>query len=368
MALVFTFELAIGIFTFPILAAVSVISFYRFFKQKQFHLLFLALDWGGMAFWNFFTHLTTFIALNIEDFSNLIGFEVEFISTYATLVGLIAYLSLIPTTLFLLLFVELVNRTSIDPIKIAIFTLISWVVLVTALEGTIAVKDVTIGVYWAAATLYTFRSLLYFYYAVRLYINSPDRLRSFAFMILVGVILMGIIPSFNILTVFVPPGAGPNELLFLIGIALMLIPFAIRPQLLFLLPYKTSRLAVLSDEGTLLFSHQWMSSSDDTINEMFFSEKVVGLSSLLKESIQHEKVHQIHIEESIMVITRHRNFSFVLITMKTSKSLLNALNSFSENFVQKFDELLAKDIIEPKDYRAASTLITECFPYVPEYT
>ncbi|MFX1283634.1 MAG: hypothetical protein ACFFB5_08265 [Promethearchaeota archaeon] len=363
MALVLAFENIVALLTVPFLAIVPIVSLYRYLKQKHPHFLYLALDWGGLFFWMGLTTISTILLLSEID----VPFPF-FQMTLATFLGYIGYFVLLPSTLFLLLFVDYINRTSVDPIKTTILGLIVATVLIYALVPGQAAKDVIVHTYYAAAMLYSFRSLLWTYYAVKLSINSPQNLERYSIMVLVGTIFMGIIPSINIITTFIPPGLGINEILFLIGIILMAIPFTFQPQIFFLLPYKTSRLAVFNNEGILLFSHRWISTQDTPTGEAFFSEETEGISTILKESLHYPNVREIHLDKSILVINHKSEFSFVLVTVKTSKLLINTLESFSEKFVDRFEAVLPEAIIKEEDYKEATTLISECFQFVPTYT
>ena len=159
---------------------------------------------------------------------------------------------------------------------------------------------------------------------------------------------------------------GISELSFALGILLITGTFLYQPGLLFILPFKTSRLGVFNEKGVPLFSHQWISTEDDPISELYFTEMQEGVSTILSESLKQGNVREIHLEKSILIINRHKNFSFVLLTAQTSKLLITALNTFSEKFVTKFEELLAKSVfIDPEDHATASTIVSECFPFLP---
>ncbi|MFX1538942.1 MAG: hypothetical protein ACFFDI_32550 [Promethearchaeota archaeon] len=363
MALVVAFENIIAILTIPFLVIVPALSLYRYSKQRHLHFLYLALDWIGLFFWLTLTTISTILLLS--------GIEIQvpyMQMTLATFLGYIGYFILLPGTLFLVFFVDHVNRISIDPLKTAIFGLITATVLITALAPGQTAKVVTIDTYFAAAILYTFRSLLWTYYAIKIYIYSPKDLERDSLMVLVGTIIMGIIPAFNIITRFIPPGMGINEILFLIGIAIMAIPFSYQPRIFFLIPYKTSRLAVFNDDGALLYSHRWVSAKDASTDEVFFSEKVKGLGTILKEPMKFKSIREIHLDQSAVVIKRINGLSFVLVTLKTSNFLINSLNSFSEKFVKKFEDTLPEAITKEEDYKTASNLISEFFQFIPSYT
>ncbi|MFX0123891.1 MAG: hypothetical protein ACFFAE_09655 [Candidatus Hodarchaeota archaeon] len=376
-------EVIISFFTIFIVITATILSLYRFLQGKYKQFLYIALNWGGIAVWLILTIVSLLMLITGTDFevrilsslplvSNLLdffGFDIVIFSvpvSLAYLLGLIGLFSILPTTLFLILLVDSIDRTSIDPIKTGILGLVAATVIITALAPGQGAKDITRYTYYASVLLQIFWSFLWIYYAFKLYINSPENLQKFAFMILVGTILAGAIPAFNTATALIPAGLGISELSFAIGILLITGSFLYQPGLLFILPYRTSRLGVFNEKGVPLFSHQWISSEEDPVSEMFFTDMKEGVSTILSESLRHGNIREIHLDKAILIIERYKDFSFVLLTAKTSKSLISALNTFSVRFVTKFDELLAESVyIDPKDHKTASTIVAECFPFLP---
>ena len=179
----------------------------------------------------------------------------------ADLLGWIGYFSLLGGTLFLLLFVDSITRTSVDPLKTLIMGLLAATAIIGAFAPGQGAKNVIFLVFLVSNYSFLFRTILYTLFAFGIYINSPKKTERYSILVLIGIILMGIIPSFNIITGLIPAGLGLNELIFLFGIILIAVPFVLHPQLFFLLPYKSSRLAVLNSDGILLFSHRWKSGS-----------------------------------------------------------------------------------------------------------
>ena len=113
----------------------------------------------------------------------------------------------------------------------------------------------------------------------------------------------------------------------------------------------------MNNDGILLFSHRWKSGSmsDD-------------ISSILKDSVQQEGVREIHLDQTILVIVKKGAISFILVTEKSSKFLIKTLNTFSEKFIEEFDNILPGSIVKEKDLENASMLISDCFQFLPNYT
>lgn len=378
----FPFEVIISFGSIIILITATLLSFYRFIQVKYKQFLYIGLNWFGIAVWLILLVVQNLVILaganididiltNIPLLSNFLtffGLEIEIFTTpisVAHLLGLIGMFSIIPTTLILILFVDF-NRTSIDPIKTGILGVVSVTFIITALAPGQGVGNITAFTYFAQIMMQVFWSLLWINYAAKLYIHSPAKLNEFALVTLVGTILAGVIPAFNTATRIIPAGLGISELSFALGILLIAGTFIYQPGLLFVLPYRTSRLGVFNEKGIPLFSHQWISSEDDPTSEIFFTEMKEGVSTILTESLKQGNIREIHLDKAILIIERYKNFSFVLLTSKASKSLTTALSTFSIKFVTKFEELLAKSVfVDPKDHETASTIVAECFPFSP---
>ncbi|MFW9905071.1 MAG: hypothetical protein ACFFFH_12105 [Candidatus Thorarchaeota archaeon] len=382
-------EVIISFFTIIILTTATILSFYRFLQVKYKQFLYLALNWCGIAVWLTLTILASCIKYNwvvpginmldvevglfsnlpiLTDFLNFFNLNIVIFTSPVYLshfLGLVGLFSLLPTALFLIILVDSINRTSIDPIKTGILGFISAMVIIAALAPGQAPKEISPYTYFASVMLQTLWSFLWIYYAFKLYINSPEKLQRFALIILVGTILAGAIPTFNTATALIQAGLGINELSFAIGILLIAGTLQYQPGMLFILPYKTSRLGVFNEKGVPLFSHRWISSEDDTTSEIVFTEMKEGISTILTVALRQTNVREIHLDKAILIIERYKNFSFVLLTAKTSKSLTTALRTFSVKFVTKFEELLAKSVfIDPKDHETASAIVAECFPFL----
>ncbi|MHA1931751.1 MAG: hypothetical protein ACW96X_04370 [Promethearchaeota archaeon] len=345
MALEIAFENILAMLAMPFLLIVAIVSFNRFKKTKYKHFLFLAIEWSGLFVWCTLTTVSTILA------SSLINLPL------ATLIGWIGYFTLLGGTLFLLLFVDSITRTSVDSLKTLILGLLAATAIIGAFIPGQSAKDPLFYAILASNYSFLFRTILYTLFAFRIYINSPKKTERYSILVLIGIIFMGIIPSFNIITGLIPAGLGLNELIFLIGIILMAVPFVIHPQLFFLLPYKSSRLAVFNSDGILLFSHRWESGS---VND--------DISSILKDSLKQEAVNEIHLDQTILVIVRKKNISFILMTVKSSNFLRKALNKFSDEFSQKFESILPEPIVRDNELAMASELISEHFQFLPNYT
>lgn len=93
-----------------------------------------------------------------------------------------------------------------------------------------------------------------------------------------------------------------------------------------------------------------------------------GVSLIVKESLSRGEVQEITVTEGIMILRRSikHPIACVLVADKSTKSLRHALDIFAAKFFNDyasfFDDPTRIDV-----FRGASTLISECFPFVPDY-
>ncbi|MHA2295577.1 MAG: hypothetical protein ACXAEU_25645 [Candidatus Hodarchaeales archaeon] len=353
-----------GIVDSLILATIVIVSFIRYNKTRYRQFLYLTLEFLGIFLWAGFT-ATSNVLFYFEVF--LSGYDAPTFLT--TLLGYLGHFSAVYSIIFLILFVDSISRTTIDPVKMLVFGVIATLATYTALEPGQAAKDVTILTYYASALVILYRSFLWAYYAAKVYLNSPENLKRKSLMVLVGTFLFGIIPSFFIITMIVLPDVGINELLFVIGILLIAFPLISESKLLYVLPFRTSRLAVFNDAGLPLFYYDWITKGEDKAGDVLFSGVMLGISGILKESLQKGNIRVISLDQSVLHVQKHEKYSvtFVLETTKASRSLPIALKSFAESFIEQFDELLNQKIFTKEMYSSASSIVSQCFPFLPEF-
>jgi len=125
------------------------------------------------------------------------------------------------------------------------------------------------------------------YYLFKIYRVAPFKLKKYTFLAFTGGILFGIITPISVIIMhFLSQDIALAVLLASIGMLTIVTAIFIKnPKLAFILPFKVMRLSVInSDNGTLLFSHNWKSGKeikDDDIVSMMFQ----GIITILRESL-----------------------------------------------------------------------------------
>jgi len=345
----------IGFAVSIILAGISIASVYRFSKTRYIQFLYLSLEWTGLLTWTFLTSL-----------SNFLVYLGESPPLIATVLGYIGYYALIPATFFLILFVDSISRNAVDPRKILFFAVVATLSVLVSLIPIQMAKVFNEPTYIVSAVIWSFRSFLWTYYAIKVYLNSPKNLKSKSLVFLIGTVFSGIITSFFILTRIV---TILNEISFMIGVFLVAIALTSESKLLYILPFRTSRIAIVNEGGIPLFTYSWVTKEKKYVNDAIFSGMMSGISQILQDSLRSGNIREITLDNSVMLLERAHNYpiTFILVSSKSSKSLTKALNLFVKEFTGHYGDSLTKKVIVPAKYAGTSDLVSQCFPFLPEY-
>jgi len=94
-----------------------------------------------------------------------------------------------------------------------------------------------------------------------------------------------------------------------------------------------------------------------------------GLSHFAKEALGKGNIREIHLDDAILIIQRSLQFpvACVLFANKSSPSLRAALNFFADQFFDDYSNYFLEEVQDLEVYESASNLVTEFFPFVPEY-
>ncbi len=271
---------------------------------------------------------------------------------------------------FLLLTLDSISRDSVEPIKMIVFSAVSASTITLYVFRDL--DPLIVGVYGFSYILLTLiPAFIWLYYTVRIYIKAPKDLRKYSTINLIGGVLIGILTpyavvyGFNIFIVNIP---ALNMLLISVGLLLSAYAFAKEPKLSGILPFKVLKISVFhTQSGISLFSHTWMKKST-FMDVDVFSGMLIGINTILNETFKKGELQEIKLAEALLIIYRSEQYpvATVLVTTRSSHTLREGLKNFSEKFFSEFSLYFDKDV-HMNTYNPAKQLITECFPFVPEY-
>jgi len=210
--------------------------------------------------------------------------------------------------------------------------------------------------------------LIYLIFAIKLYRNSPVKLKKYALINLLGAISFGIISALvtiSGLTMIIP---GIAEFFVGFGTLLNAIAFSKEPKLAYILPFKVNRLIVINTiSGTALFNHYWNKKGKE-VEANLITGLFQGISVLANETLEKGNVREIYLEKAILIVQPNKNktLASILEVSNPSQSLRNAIILFTNEFSSKFQDAIDQNLEISEDPNAQA-LIEVCFPYIPEY-
>jgi hypothetical protein len=292
------------------------------------------------------------------------------------LLGTVGIISLFSSNFLIVLFIDSVNRDSVDPVKIGAISIMwaitsmAFIISITpaAFQGIISENilfDVIAGS--CAVVILFLPGSLVVYHGVRIYRHVPKPLKPHAGLFLAGGILIIFTSFLAISDVALAEGLGLSGFVMIAAISSITIAFARQPKLAYVLPFKAYRLTVIdTGGGTPIFNHTWQPSREQ-VDETLFSGMLQGVSVILKESLNQGNVREITLDEGIMILQRSqaKNIACVLVASRPSRTLRDGLQLFSERFYAQY----ADQLVEPINkvvFEPATALVAECFPFLLE--
>ncbi len=295
--------------------------------------------------------------------------------------GVVGTIFVLSSSFFLVLFVDSVNRDSVDPLKLSVISVLwgmTTLGLVISLNAPVfqALIEDNFVVYivfgGCAAVLLFVPGFLVLYHGVRMLKHVPATLKFYARLFLIGgifIVFASLFSVFDVSITFDPVMGGLNlsGILMIVAILSITVALARQPELAYVLPFKALRLMVVDTcSGIPIFTHTW-GSSEDQFDDSLFSGMLQGISLLLKETLDRGNLREITMDEGIMILQRSQttHIACVLVATRSSHTLRDGLRLFSEKFYAQFKEHLA-DAHELSRFKPASKIVADCFPFLPE--
>lgn len=275
----------------------------------------------------------------------------------------------------MVIFLDSITRESIDPLKMILITIISTIILVFSLQEDAVVvgtfpngeKSVfTNGMFrYAGAIAGLFSGLIYLFFMIKVYINSPQNLKRYATYNLIGAVIISLFPAMFVITGLSSLVPGTETLSFALGALISAFAFIREPKLAYVLPFKVLQLTIIdTSSGIGIFNYQWK--SEIQIDSTLFSGMIQGISMMCKETVGQGNINEIHLDQAVLTLCRNDQYSlaFVLISTRNSNVLQESLNVFAAEFCTNYCKAF-KTMCDVGQFNGASNLIIECFPMIP---
>ncbi|MHA2282212.1 MAG: hypothetical protein ACXAC5_15320 [Promethearchaeota archaeon] len=295
--------------------------------------------------------------------------------TYTPLIMAIAFIPQTIGVLCLFIYIELIEKENVSPIRISILVIIELLYLLFAFfpGGMQVILDYGVHITGFCRIFQIVFLIIYvFYYfswSLKTWIKSPPELKQKAAILLLGSALFSIVTVLmyvigTIVKIFNPLGFVVHG----IGAFITVIIIWREPKLIYVLRFKAYRIIVLeTGSGTSLFKHDWAELRD--IDENFFSMMLQAISSVLNELLHKGEVREVQTDQAVLLIQHNLQYPIasVVIASKSCKSLRYGLKQFNEQFVAKFSSDIKENYQNVSRFRDAIVLVKKVFDFVPEY-
>jgi hypothetical protein len=277
---------------------------------------------------------------------------------------------------------DAVSQEYIDPIKLSITHILGAIVIFASLspdaiivgerEGLPGVQSIYSNGWfkYMGALMIIYMGIIIFIYCTKIFITAPRNLKRYARLNFIGAILSALVTPVGYLLNFNDLMPGLTNLIMSVGLLLITIAFAKEPKIGYVLPFKALRITVINTKsGISLYTHDF-TKNNLFVDNVLFSGMMQGISGILSESLKKGNIQEITLDAAHLLVERSNqmdDLGFILIVTKPTLGLRNALTKFTEEFIREFEAQIKKDMNEISKFDGASKIITECFPFVPEY-
>ena len=294
--------------------------------------------------------------------------------TYSTFLMSIAYFPQCIGVLFVFIFIDLIEKERVHPVKISVLVLIETLYLVFIfLPGSMeVVPDYGIhitGILRIFQIIFLlYYVLIYFNWSYKTWKRAPLDLKSLATQLLIGSIIFSFVSvAMYTFGTFI---RGFNALGFIfhsIGAFITVLVIRKDPKIIHILPFKAYRLLVFETRsGIGLFSHDWAETKD--LDENFFSMTFQAVGNVLNELLDMGNVKEIHLDKAILLVQHDKDYPIasVIIATKSSKSLRQSLKTFHDQFITQFSAHFDA-FHNINKFKEAQKIVDRVFGHIPYY-
>ncbi|MFX0047224.1 MAG: hypothetical protein ACFE8G_03555 [Candidatus Hermodarchaeota archaeon] len=332
----------------------TITVFYAVKRKNQLILLFSAMWLSYAIFW--FIDAAAHLYYSI------------FIMTFAILPQLIG----VPC---IIVFIELIKKEHVSPIKISILIIIEALLFYTTFfvpgnyeiipgygvhnKGILRILQILFLFYFVS---------LYFIWSYQTWRKAPVSLKHLTSLLLIGSTLFSVVTALmyaigTFLRTF-------NSIAFIIngiGAFTTIIVILKDPRIIFILPFKAYRILVVDTTASFaLYKYDWAKVGE--LEENMFSMMLQAIGNVLDDILKKGQIQEILMDRAVLLINHDKNYSIasILIASKSSKSLRYGLRRFNEEFINGFQSIL-NDTRETSRFEDVSKIIEKVFDFVPSY-
>ncbi|MFX1316371.1 MAG: hypothetical protein ACFE9T_10945 [Promethearchaeota archaeon] len=293
---------------------------------------------------------------------------------YSTLLMAIAFIPQCLGVPCIIIFLELIKKENVSPIKITVLIVIEIFLLIFAfLPGGMEIIDDygvhSIGVFRVFQVIFLlYYSFFYLTWSYQTWKKAPLELKRLVNLLLLGSILFSIVTAtMYALGSFIKLFNPIAFIIHSIGGLITIIIIWKEPKIIYILPFKAYRVLVVdTNTGVAVFKYDWAKIGE--VEENIFSMVLQAIGSILDEVLKKGEVREIQMDRAVLLIQHDKKYPLasVLIASKSSKSLRYGLKLFNDRFISDFYSG-SDEFYEVSRFEDAKKIVENVFDFVPEY-
>ena len=275
----------------------------------------------------------------------------------------------------IIVFIELIKKEHVSPIKISILIIIEALLLYVTFfvpgnfeiipgygvhnKGILRVLQIVFLFYFVS---------LYFIWSYQTWRRAPASLKRLTSVLLIGSTLFSVVTAaMYALGTFVKTF---NSIAFIvngIGAFTTIIVILKDPRIIFILPFKAYRILIVDTIGSVaLYKHDW--ANVGALEENMFTMMLQAIGNVLDDILKKGEVQEIQMDRAVLLIHHDKTHSIasVLIASKSSKSLRYGLKRFNEKFIAVYHSNLAEER-KVGMFEETREIVDMVFDFVPSY-
>lgn len=272
--------------------------------------------------------------------------------------------------LFFIVFVDLVRNNSVTVFRMCLASANIMVILYLMLlpDSVQMLQFESFNIpYWHGLNLYASYFMLYeglffvFHCFFMIFKNAPKSLKFEATMVMIGgaIFAIGTFIASLLMNIIL------LELLSSIGIIIPGLLLILRPQLLYVLPFKVHRIVIIEhNTGTILFNYAW---TDLKIEDELVGGLLVGLQQLSLELLKSREIESIKLKNGVLLLKTSNFITAGLVTTSSSSYLRECFYKFIAEFENRNQKMLLNKMLDKNNYIESLTLIKEFFGNIPNH-
>ena len=277
----------------------------------------------------------------------------------------------------IIIFIELVRKEHVNPIKISILVIIEATVFYVTFflnpadnwniipgygvhnKGILRISQIIFIFYYA---------FLYYIWSFQTWRKAPSSLKRLTNLFFFGSTLFSVVTAIMYaLGTFIRTFNSIAFIIHSVGAITNIIVILKDPRIIYILPFKAYRILVVDTNASIaLYKYDW--AKVGKLEETMFSMMLQAIGNVLDDILKKGEVQEIQMDRAVLLIHHDKTYSIasILIASKSSKSLRYGLKRFNEKFVNVFQTQLDGER-KVGMFEETRALVDNVFDYVPSY-